>query len=384
MQCKKCSLGHHPYLPDGIPVLKCQFCLSVKENVDENFNGLLENLITKLKHETNESGYHCVVPLRGDAEDYYVIQLLLQKNLNPLVPFCNSYFLNDIGWHNLHNLITTFDVDCRVFNPNINSYREFVSHTIRRVMDPKLPIRMLSYKFAYETAKQNKIPYIIYGTCSPAYYVGKFPANAELKLSRWWTEEHDMSASNLDEIINSGAQLSRSDSSAYRFPDRELTKKIDGLFLSNFKQWRHFENNLSALNYGFVPQLQTSTFDYFENAGCSIHYNLHDILRIKKFKNGKVSDHFRVLEAYHDFKINNFYCYSEIIKNTQLFFKKFLDSTQSGFVWYYENKLKSLIEGNNEIKKTAIRKQDFPDWLKKSVELAEQPSEQYILFQKGI
>ena len=384
MQCKECGLGLHPYLPTATQDLQCPFCQSVLENIDKNYSGLLQEVIEKIKNNSNTGGYHCVVPLRGDAEDYYVVDLLIKNNLNPIVTFCNSYFLNDIGWHNIHNLITTFDVDSRIFNPNLSRYREFVSHTIRRIMDPKLPIRMLSYRFAYETAEKNNIPYIIYGTCAPAYYTGKFPANAQLRLSRWWTEQHDMSGSTLDEIINSGAQLSHHDVSNYLFPNRQVTKKIQGLFLSNYMKWRHLENNLLALNHGFLPQSQTGTFDYLENSGCSIHYNLHDLLRIKKFGNGKGNDHSRILVAYYNDNADYCNSYGDIVKNTQLFFKKFLESTQSGFEWYYENKLKSTIERCKHNSRPLNEAQNFPDWLKKSLELAVTPSEQYILFKKGI
>ena len=65
-------------------------------------------------------------------------------------------------------------------------------------------------------------------------------------------------------------------------------------------KWRHLKNNLNALQYGFLPEIQTSTFDCLENAGCSIHYNLHDLLRIKKYNAGKGRDHSRVLQAYHN------------------------------------------------------------------------------------
>tara|TARA_B100000902_G_C27312189_1_gene919075 strand:- start:599 stop:1753 length:1155 start_codon:yes stop_codon:yes gene_type:complete len=384
MPCKKCGFDFHPYCPKGIASCQCQFCNSVIENNSENFAYRSERLFNRMRLVRNKSGYDCVVPLKGDAEDYFIVSLLLKNKINPLLTLCNSYFLNDIGWHNIHNLITTFDVDSRFFNPNLNSYREFVSHTLRRVLDPKLPFRMLSYRFAFETAYNNKIPYVIHGTCGPAYYAGKFPATMPLRLSRWWTEEHDMAGSNLEMIINSGAQLSDDFSNNYLFPERKVTRKVSGIFLSNYMKWRHLKNNLTALQYGFLPEIQTSTFDCLENAGCSIHYNLHDLLRIKKYNAGKGRDHSRVLQAYHNSNADYWVETKSILSNVKLFFNKFLESSKSGYDWYYENKLKNTVANLDVFNETQCDKFKLPTWLSKSFELAVEPEEVYIFFKKGI
>ena len=57
-----------------------------------------------------------MIPVVGDAEDYYVTSKVLSLGLRPLIVAVNDYYKNDIGWHNLHNLITYFDVDSIVYN----------------------------------------------------------------------------------------------------------------------------------------------------------------------------------------------------------------------------------------------------------------------------
>ena len=76
---------------------------------------LLER-VARIKKRFSKSPYHCVVPVIGDAEDYYVVSKVLELGLNPLIVSVNDYFKNDIGWHNLQNLITHFDVDSFIFN----------------------------------------------------------------------------------------------------------------------------------------------------------------------------------------------------------------------------------------------------------------------------
>mgnify|MGYP001420078160 CR=1 FL=1 len=116
-ECKQCMYkGNHPF---GITEVNglCSGCFTHKEkdvlNWDEREN--LFDALCKNKR-SNKDFYDCVVPVIGDAEDFYTLSIVLQKGLRPLVVSVNDYFKNDIGWHNIHQLITHFDVDSFVFN----------------------------------------------------------------------------------------------------------------------------------------------------------------------------------------------------------------------------------------------------------------------------
>ena len=126
--CKNCLYKKsHPFglfIKDTI----CSGCTTHKEKYEINWINrveLLKNRITKITKK-NKSYYDCVIPYSGDAEDYHVVNIVLDLGLNPLMVSINDYFLNDIGWHNSHNLITYFDLDSYNFNPEISAYKELV------------------------------------------------------------------------------------------------------------------------------------------------------------------------------------------------------------------------------------------------------------------
>ena len=89
-----------------------QVALPIKRNIvliwDKKYQEL-KNITNWAKDRSKT--YDCVVPVVGDAEDYYVVSKVLELGLNPLIISVNSYFLNDIGWSNLQNLITYFDLE---------------------------------------------------------------------------------------------------------------------------------------------------------------------------------------------------------------------------------------------------------------------------------
>ena len=113
----------HPFgiiiYSDGI----CSGCKTHNEKYEIDWDkrrNILQEILTK-RIKKNKS-YDCLIPVYGDAEDYYVIEKVLSLGLNPLIVHINNYFYNDIGWYNLQNLITYFDLDCHTYNPNFLKY----------------------------------------------------------------------------------------------------------------------------------------------------------------------------------------------------------------------------------------------------------------------
>ena len=119
MKCKECLYAEaHPL---GIEFNKgiCSGCITHKEKYKINWDNQLnklKNIIANIKKIKNIC---CVVPVISDAEDYYVLNKVLEMGLSPLVVSVNDYFRNDIGWHNYHNLITHFDVDSVNYSPEM-------------------------------------------------------------------------------------------------------------------------------------------------------------------------------------------------------------------------------------------------------------------------
>ena len=99
--------NHHPL---GITLIDniCSGCYThlEKNTIDWQLReeALFNITSSAIKQSPSSSIYDCVIPIRGDAEDYFVVEKVLDLHLNPLLVAVNDYFFNDLGWHNLHNI----------------------------------------------------------------------------------------------------------------------------------------------------------------------------------------------------------------------------------------------------------------------------------------
>ena len=95
--CSRCLYkSNHPF---GLSFLnnECSGCFTHKEKDELDWSerkSLLEAKIRKFKKKTKK--YDCVVPVVGDAEDFFVLSKVLDLGLAPLVVGVNDYFKNDI------------------------------------------------------------------------------------------------------------------------------------------------------------------------------------------------------------------------------------------------------------------------------------------------
>ena len=129
---KKCSnCLHHDKHPFGISYVDdiCLGCHTHEEKNDidwsQRYEKLMQIVAISKKSKTSHSIYDCIIPVRGVAEDYYVVEQVLYLELNPLLVAINDYFFNYICWHNLHNLITVFDLDSQVYSPNLSNSKKW-------------------------------------------------------------------------------------------------------------------------------------------------------------------------------------------------------------------------------------------------------------------
>ena len=165
VECKHCLYkSNHPF---GITFFNeiCSGCITHEEKEKLDWEGVFEELKVLLikRRPKNETVYDCVIPVRGDAEDYFVLSQIISLDLNPLVVSVNDYFLNDIGWHNLHNLITYFDVDSLLYSPNEHIYKELVRTSLRRYSNVLLPSHLLNTAYPVHVALERKIPLVVWG-----------------------------------------------------------------------------------------------------------------------------------------------------------------------------------------------------------------------------
>lgn len=386
--CQTCLYNiQHPFgltFSDGV----CSGCFTHKEK-DTLSWGERESLLSSLINQAtknNKSHYDCVIPVQGDAEDYYVIRKVLELNIKPLIVLVNDYFLNDLGWHNFHNLITHFDLDSIVYNPEISTYKEMVRTTLRKLNHVLWPSISLRTSFPVHIAKKRNIPLIIWGQNQAIEQVGKFSHLDSVEMSQWSRTEHDLFNYDVRKLIGSGAQIDVRKLNYYHYPNiRKLGHtKLRGIYLSNYYRWDPLLQNSQSVKQGFIPQSNSASFDIYERAGSSVYYEFHDLLKLQRVGYRKIRDqlcreirHGR-LDRENALTLES--RYSKTPVDITDFFS-WLDVTKSGMEWFVSKRLRNvqhLIGSHDFIEIEKPKK--INDLLTKSYP----PKENFILFGKGI
>jgi N-acetyl sugar amidotransferase len=388
--CPKCHYPiNHPF---GLIVTEheCSGCFNHKEKdeIDWAFKAVeLERTLRQYKKQ--HSKYDCVVPVVGDAEDYYTLSKVLELGLSPLVVCVNDYFKNDIGWHNLHNLITHFDVDSFVFNPDTRVYKDLVRTSLRKFDHMMLPFLQLHTSFPVHVAYERKIPLVIWGQNQAVEQVGKFSHHDAAEMSRWSRREHDLFNVEIEHLIGNGAQVNERELNYYRYPETSSLSRrgVRGLYLSNYMRWDPIAQNQAMTEFGFVPETNTATFDIYERAGSSVYYHLHDVLKMKRVGYRKVNDHV-AREIRHgritsDEGQNLLYHYS----GSKAYIKPFFDwlgVTKSGYDWFKMHRLDSVSELITESANNETLQVSLPDKLNGMLSPSKEATEHHIIFGKGV
>ena len=388
-KCKKCLYkDSHPFgmsYFDGL----CLGCYTHLEKYNLNWEDRYEQLFTIANNsKISSKNYDCIIPIIGDAEDFFVTSEVLKLGLNPLLVSVNSYFLNDIGWKNLHTLITYFDLDSWVYNPELITYKNLIRTSLRKYNHMYLPWLQLHTSFPVHVAKEKNIPLIIWGSNQSIEQVGKFSHVDNVEMSSWSRIEHDLIGSDIDNLISTGAEVDEKKLNYYRYPEiKKLGTKVRGVYLSNFLPWDPLKQNNGVIKFGFTAEENYSTFDPYERAGSSIYYGIHDLLKYERQGYRKVTDHL-VREIRHNrinekeaHNLRNHYESQKV--NLDTFFH-WLGVSKSGIEWYKMHKLlnsKHLITSANENHKKKIT---LPENIQKLIVNPLSSEEQFIFYGKGV
>jgi len=390
-RCSRCLYtADHPLgmtFQDGV----CLGCITHEEKTTLDWSArraLLEE--TLRAHSRNSRAYDCVVPVVGDAEDYFTLETVLSMGMSPLVVCVNDMFRNDIGWHNLHNLITRFDVDSLVFSPDLVVYRELVRNSLRKFDHVLLPFLQLHTSFPVHIALQRSIPLVVWGQNQAVEQVGKFSCTDEVEMSRWYRKENDLFGVDLKTLIGNGAGVRDRNLNFYRYPEPAAlhARSVRGIYLSNYIPWDPLVQNNGALRHGFLPQRQSGTFDPYERAGSSVYYGLHDLLKRKRIGYRKVEDHLtreirhgRLTRSQAQSLASRYSCSRIDIRP----FFDWLGVTESGYRWFVDHRLAvvsaSIGDGGSGACDTAI---SLPSSVAELLMEGAEPSRSFIPFGKGL
>jgi N-acetyl sugar amidotransferase len=389
LQCNSCFYRlDHPF---GLNISggECSGCLNHREKDVIDWSEKSFQLETLLKRFHKKSkAYDCVVPVVGDAEDFFTVSKVLELGLSPLIVGVNDYFKNNIGWQNTHQLITFFDVDSLFFNPDVRTYKELVRTSLRKFDHILLPFIQLHTSFPVHIALERKIPLVIWGQNQPVEQVGKFSHHDAVQMSRWSRKAHDLFGNEINDLIGNGAQVQDRELNYYQYPDtKKLSRRgITGIYLSNYMRWDSLSQNESTIKFGFQPETNFASFDIYERAGSSVYYTIHDLLKLKRRGYRKITDHLvreirhkridreaaqKVLSAYDAKKVD--------IKP----FFDWLDVSSSGYEWFVRHKLNGFehLIGDPTLTNDDV---EIPASIKNFLLMEKKPDQNFILFGKGI
>ena len=396
ISCSSCL--HNDVHPFGISFVDniCSGCYThlEKNSLDWNTRSAFLFRIAESAKKLRSKGltYDCVVPVKGVAEDYFVVEQVLNLDLNPLLVAINDYFFNDLGWHNLHNLITVFDLDSQVFSPNFHEYRELVATSFRKHLHILYPSLSLNASYPIHVAIERQIPLIIWGQLQPTEQVGKFSHLDSVEMTKWSQIEHDRIGHDISHMIGNGAQLNPQHLIYYDYPEKSVrlgSKAPTGIYLSNYLRWDPLNQNHSILKYGFKPQHETETFDPYERAGSSVYYTAHEISRLHRHGYKKVRDHINReirhgrLNKETGIKLYQHY-YSRKV-NLNPFFD-WLDVSESGRQWIYQHLLDKQVDFIDEESQPTpcYLPKDLPAIIRDLVNISYSQKLEFQLFGKGI
>jgi len=387
--CPKCKYPKtHPF---GLSITdsECSGCFTHREKDTIDWAVKREELESEIKkYKKKKKQYDCIVPVIGDAEDFYTLSKVLELGLSPLVVCVNDYFKNDIGWHNLHQLITHFDVDSFVFNPDIRVYKDLVRTSLRKFDHIMLPFLQLHTSFPVHVAYERNIPLIIWGQNQAVEQVGKFSHHDTVQMSKWSRRQHDLFEVETEFLIGNGAQVDVRNLNYYQYPAPEVINRrgIKGIYLSNYFRWDPLSQNQSVVDFGFKPERNFSSFDIYERAGSSVYYGLHDLLKYKRHGYRKVDDHVAReirhgrLSSEEGMIISNHY--REIPVDIEPFFN-WLDVTSSGYEWFCQHRLSSLghliSRDSSDVKEIIL-----PDKINDKLSQSTDAINHHMLFGKGL
>ncbi|MDC3208400.1 N-acetyl sugar amidotransferase [Pelagibacteraceae bacterium] len=383
--CTKClNDNQHPFGLDFNSEGICYGCIIHKEKRNNKLflhnEDIFQNEINDLRNKSYK--YDCIIPIRGSAEDYFVVNYIINKELNPLIVIVNNHFLNDLAWHNIHNLITYFDVDSITYTPDIFLYKSMVRSSLVKFNDIYWPYRYFLQTYSLKLAIDKKVPLIVWGGLQPIEYCGKFSHSDIVQMSEWSLKEHDLHGTSIDNFLTTGSRFNFSRILSY--PIISETKKIKGIYLSNYIPWDPWKQNSTFEQAGFLAEDFDHTFDQYENVGSSVYYQIHDLLRLEKYSYKKVREQFSREIRHKRITRENAQKLMKIYQNQNYSidnFFKWLDVTNSGKKWWIKHKLPKTnnLIGNNRVS-INWQKSFISYFTNKSIV----PEEKFVTFKKGI
>jgi N-acetyl sugar amidotransferase len=368
--CKNCFYStQHPL---GLTIDQntgiCSGCLIHNEKYQINWNEKLSKLKKIVKeYKSKNNFYDCIVPVSGANDSFYILYLVKQLGLNPLLVSYNHYFNTDVGIKNLANLKTIFDCDLLTLNVSPKKVKKITKHTLVNYGNMYWPAIAGKTVFPIQIACKYKIPLIIWGAHQGLEQVGMFSHNHEVEMSRWYRKNHDLFGIEAEDLIKTDGLVKEEDVIEYLYPDEKDLNSIGvrGIYLGNYIKWDvKSQHELMVKKFKYKSISFQRTIDAYDHVDCFNYMNIHDLLKIYKHGYSKITDHVTREIRYN--RISRFQGL-QVIKKYEIkkpefisLFSKWLDIDTDSLAF-----ILNRFRNKNYWKKVDINKWIFNGWSKK-------------------
>lgn len=124
----------------------------------------LDQIIQKIKKEKGSNTYDCIVGVSGGVDSMYVVHLLVQFGLNPLVVHYDNGWDSELAVKNIEVMLNKLNVD---LNTYVNDWEEFkdiqLSFFKASVIDIELITDQAIIAILYKLSQKHKIKYVFTG-----------------------------------------------------------------------------------------------------------------------------------------------------------------------------------------------------------------------------
>ena len=297
VQCRACLYdSRHPFGLTFDETGLCSGCITHAEKTTLDWHArfsILKRLVQP--HRARKGNYDCVIPIRGTAEYFYVVDVVKnQLGLNPLLVAFNSQFNSTAGIQNLDLIRDTFDCDILLKTQSPQIYRKLMRETLSRFGSVHWPFLAGHTVWPVRVAVQHQIPLIVWPVHQPTEQVGMFSYLDANEMTRRSRHEHDLMYFEAQELASGEALLRDEDVLTSMYPrDRELAAAgVRGIYLSNYLPWdrRRFSED-AVRSFGAQAAECPGTFDTYDHVDNLVYMSVHDAIKRRKLGYGRVRDH---------------------------------------------------------------------------------------------
>tara|TARA_Y100001968_G_C19443578_1_gene763968 strand:- start:423 stop:1607 length:1185 start_codon:yes stop_codon:yes gene_type:complete len=295
MRCSKCIYpSNHPFGLTFNEKNICSGCLIHQEKFDLNWENRFELLKTKVDIYKGSGDYHCIVPIKGTPEYFYLLDIVKNKlGLNPLCVSFNSQFNSQVGIKNFDLLRDTFDVDLIHYTSNPNIYKKLIRESITKLNSMRWPYLAGEKQFPVQLAIEMNIPLIIWPFYQATEQAGVHSYTEEIEMTRRSRHQFDLMGIEPHELINIGSLISKSDIEDLNYPSNKNISKLNlkGIYLDNYIPWdSRILSEKMIKNFSAFSARNTRTFDTYDRTDDMTYMTIHDIIKYAKLGYSRVTD----------------------------------------------------------------------------------------------